>query len=135
MEGRQLQQKTHHDMTVEGNKFQEVEEVYLWILAKERRGCLAALSSMQVLSHFSLVVMMAKRLGDIRTTCNLDHVKRYLHGTDQSVTELPADDSTLEAMPTDLSPQEESLLGSESMMNTDSQVLHLVVSSDISIQA
>ena len=70
-------------MTVDGHKFQEVEEVYLWISAKERRGCLAALSSIQVLSHFSLVVMMAKRLGDIRTTCDLDHVKRYLGQTSQ----------------------------------------------------
>ena len=52
MESRQLQQKTHHDMTVDSHKFQEVEDVYLWISAKERRGCLAALSNVQVLSHF-----------------------------------------------------------------------------------
>ena len=49
--------------------------------------------------------------------------------------ELPADASTLEAMPADLSPQEGPLFGSESMLNTDSQVPHLVVSSGISIHA
>lgn len=47
---------------------------------------------------------------------------------------LVADNSTLVAMPIDLSTLKGLLLGSESMMDIDSQVLQLVVSSDIDIQ-
>ena len=45
VECRQLQQKTHHIVTVDIHNFQEEEEMYLRILAKKRRCCLAALSN------------------------------------------------------------------------------------------
>ena len=78
--------------------FQQRRDVVAWLHCQAYKFCL--------ISHLWSWWQNAY-IGDIRTTCNLDHVKRYLHETDQSVIELPADDSILEAMPTDLSPQED----------------------------
>ena len=56
-------------------------------------------------------------------------------GTNRSVAELPVDDSTVEAMPTESSSSEESSsLVSNSVHDTSTQALHPAVSSGISVQ-
>ena len=129
VENKQLQQKAHHDVATQLHKFQEEEEVYLRNFG---RGW--------IVNHTSSVSFLIRGLDGQTFRQHQDHLRPRqgdeTSGTNQSVAELPVDDSTVEAMPAESSSSEESLsLVSDSVHGTSAQASHPAVSSGNSVQA
>ena len=134
VEHRHLQPKTPHGVRLDAHKLQEGEEVYLRNFGKEETWlpgwivkCTSS-GSFLICGHHGRTLRQHQNHLQPRQCIEVP-------GTDQSPRKLPADDSTLQTIPNDLSLLQGSLLGSESMKDIDSQVPQLVASLDIGIQA